>query len=376
MTAAGRALRVAVVGAGIGGLAAAAALRRVGAQVEVYERARTVARVGAGLQLAPNATNALRGLDLLPQVRAIASRPESWCSFSAQDGALTLRLPLGDEIESKFGAPYLHVHRSDLQAVLLDTVPGLRLGRCAVGVEQRGEAATVRFADRSTVTADLVIGADGVHSTIRELLFGAMPALFSGLVAYRGTVPADRVRDIPLISAKWWGRDRHLVHYWVSRGRELNLVAPVPEETWSEETWTAEGRVGDLLDALSDFAAPVRRVAAAATTLMRSALYDRDPLPRWGEGRVTLLGDACHPMLPFMAQGAGMAIEDAVVLARCLDGVPGDGVEEAIARYTAARINRTSAVQGGSRANDFLRGSSSGLSSEDVYGYDAWRVPL
>jgi 2-polyprenyl-6-methoxyphenol hydroxylase-like FAD-dependent oxidoreductase len=222
----------------------------------------------------------------------------------------------------------------------------------------------------------LVIGADGVHSAVRETLFGAMPACFSGLVAYRGIVPADRVRDIPLISAKWWGQDRHLVHYWVSQGRELNFVAPVPEATWTEETWTAEGEVGDLLDALSDFAEPVRRVAGAAATLMRSALYDRDPLPSWGEGRVTLLGDACHPMLPFMAQGAGMAIEDAVVLARCLDGVPGDGVEEALVRYARARLGRTSAVQGGSRANEFLRGTSSGLSSDEVYGYDAWQVPL
>jgi salicylate hydroxylase len=376
MTASGRSLHVVIVGAGIGGLAAAVALRLAGARVEVFEKARVLARVGAGLQLAPNATSALRGLGLLPQVRAMATRPESWCSFSGRDGALTLRLPLGDEVESRFGSPYLHVHRSDLHAVLLGAVGDVRLGHRAVGVEQHGADVTVEFADGSTVTADLVIGADGVHSTVREMLFGPMLARFSGLVAYRGIVPAGRLPDIPLISAKWWGPDRHLVHYWVSRGRELNLVAPVPEPTWTEETWAAEGKVGDLLDALSDFAAPVRRVAGAATTLMRSALYDRDPLPRWGEGRMTLLGDACHPMLPFMAQGAGMAIEDAVVLARCLADVPADGVEEALARYATARLARTSAVQGGSRANDFLRGTSSGLSSDDVYGYDAWRIPL
>jgi 2-polyprenyl-6-methoxyphenol hydroxylase-like FAD-dependent oxidoreductase len=375
MTASERPLRVVIVGAGIGGLAVAVALRRAGAQVEVYEKARALARVGAGLQLAPNATSALRGLKLLPQVRAIATRPESWCSFSGEDGTLTLRLPLGDEVESRFGSPYLHVHRSDLHSVLLDAAGDVRLGQCAVGVEQHGADVTVEFADGSAVTADLVIGADGVHSTVRELMFGAMPARFSGLVAYRGIVPADRLPDIPLISAKWWGPDRHLVHYWVSQGRELNFVAPVPEPTWTEESWAAEGKVGDLIDALSGFAA-VRRVAGAAATLMRSALYDRDPLPRWGEGRMTLLGDACHPMLPFMAQGAGMALEDAVVLARCLESVPGDGVEQALARYAATRLARTSAVQGGSRANDFLRGTSSGLTSEDVYSYDAWQVPL
>jgi 2-polyprenyl-6-methoxyphenol hydroxylase-like FAD-dependent oxidoreductase len=377
MTASRPALRVAVIGAGIGGLAAAAALSQTGARVEVYERARAVARVGAGLQLAPNATSALRGMSLLPQVCAIASRPESWCSFSAADGELTMQLPLGDEVESRYGSPYLHVHRSDLQAVLLrKAARAVRLGRRATGVEQHGGEVTVRFADGGSATADVVVGADGVHSAIREMLFGAMPACFSGLVAYRGIVPAARVHDVPLITAKWWGADRHLVHYWVSGGRELNFVAPVPEEAWTEESWSAEGNVGDLLDALCDFAGPVRQVAGAATTLMRSALYDRDPLDCWGQGRVTLLGDACHPMLPFMAQGAGMAIEDAVVLARCLDGVAADGVEDALARYAATRAGRTSAVQGGSRANDFLRGTSSGLSSEEVYGYNAWQVSL
>lgn len=369
-------LRVAVIGAGIGGLAAAVALRAIGAQVEVYEQGRAIARVGAGLQLAPNATKALRGLGLLDRVRAIASRPESWCSFAARDGALTLRLPLGNEVESRFGAPYLHVHRSDLHGVLLEAVADVHLGHCLVGLEQRGAEVTVRFANGGAATADLVIGADGVHSAVREMLFGPMAACFSGLVAYRGIVPVDRVPDVPLISAKWWGKDRHFVHYWVSRGRELNLVAPVPEATWTEESWTAEGKVGDLLDAMSDFAEPVRRIAGATTVLMRSALYDRDPLPRWGDGRVTLLGDACHPMLPFMAQGAGMAIEDAVVLARCLDGVPSDGVADAIARYAGTRLSRTSDVQGGSRANDFLRGTSSGLTNDDVYGYDAWQVPI
>ena len=374
MAVAGSALRVVVVGAGIGGLAAAIALRRVGARVEVYEQAHAFARVGAGLQLAPNATAALRGLGLLPRVQAIASRPESWCSFDAADATMTLRLPLGDEVESRFGTPYLHVHRGDLHSVLLNAVGHVHLEHRVVGVEEHGAEVTVRFDGGESVTADLVVGADGVHSAVRELLYGATPARFSGLVAYRGIVPAQRVADVPLISAKWWGEDRHLVHYWVSGGRELNFVAPVPADAWSEESWTARGDVGDLLDALSGFAALPTRVAGAAESLMRSALYDRDPLPRWGEGRVTLLGDACHPMLPFMAQGAAMAIEDAVVLARCLTS--GDDVPAALSRYATARRDRTDAVQGGSRANDFLRGTDSGPTSDELYGYDAWRVPL
>jgi 2-polyprenyl-6-methoxyphenol hydroxylase-like FAD-dependent oxidoreductase len=372
----GRPLNILIVGAGIGGLAAAVTLRGIGAHVEVHEQAAALTRVGAGLQLAPNATAALRGMGLLDRVVAIACRPEAWRSFDSQNGAPRLELPLGDAIEQTFGSPYLHVHRGDLHDVLLDAVGEVCTGHRVVGVESVAHGAKVTFADGSTSTADVVLGADGVHSVVREELFGAMEACFSGLVAYRGIVPADRVADVPLVAAKWWGEDRHLVHYWVSAGRELNFVAPVPEESWMEESWAAEGKVGDLLDALSDFAEPARRVAGGAVSLMRSALYDRDPLTTWGEGRVTLIGDACHPMLPFMAQGAGMALEDAVVLGRCLEGVDTDSIEAALLRYAEMRRERTAAVQGGSRANDFLRGTSSRLTSDEVYGYDAWQVPL
>ncbi len=369
-------LKIIVVGAGIGGLAAAVALRTIGAHVEVHEQARAFARVGAGLQLAPNATAAVRGLNVLDRVRAVSVRPTAWCSFNGADGVLELRVPLGDDIERQYGAPYLHVHRGDLHDVLASAVGDVHLNHRVVGVDERRHDVVVTFADGDTATADVVLGADGVHSAVREILFGSMEATFSGLVAYRGIAPRERVPDVAPIAAKWWGPDRHLVHYWVSAGRELNFVAPVPEPAWDEESWAAEGDPDDLSNALADFAPPARRVAGAASTLMRSALYDRDPLPVWGEGRTTLLGDACHPVLPFMAQGAGMALEDAAVLARCLDGVPTSGVEGALGRYATARIPRTSSIQAGSRANDFLRGESSGLSTETVYRYDPWQVDL
>jgi 6-hydroxynicotinate 3-monooxygenase len=369
-------LNVMVVGAGIGGLAATVALRAIGADVVVHEQARTLARVGAGLQLAPNATATLRGLRLLDHVSAIAFRPTDWCSFNAADGALDLRVPLGDDVERQYGAPYLHVHRGDLHDVLMGAVGEIELNHRVVGVDEHQGRTVVTFAGGDTATADVVIGADGVHSVVRERLFGATEATFSGLVAYRGIAPRDRVPDVAPIAAKWWGDDRHLVHYWVSAGRELNFVAAVPEPSWNEESWAAEGKTADLLTALDGFAEPARHVAGAASTPMRSALYDRDPLPAWSEGRVTLLGDASHPMLPFMAQGAGTALEDAAVLARCLDGVTADGVVDALARYARARIPRTSAIQGGSRANDFLRESNSGLSTETVYRYDPWQVEL
>ncbi|MFC7657102.1 FAD-dependent monooxygenase [Pseudonocardia benzenivorans] len=214
-----------VVGAGIGGLATAVALRGIGAQVQVHEQARALTRVGAGLQLAPNATGALSGLGLAERVAAIACRPESWCSVDAADAVLSLRVPLGDEVEHEFGAPYLHVHRGDLHEVLLDAVGDVHIGHRAVGVEQTENDVAVRFAGGDAVTADVVIGADGIHSQIRESLFGRTNPRSSGLVAYRGIVPRDRVPDVPTVSAKWWGEDRHLVHYWVSGGRELNFVA-------------------------------------------------------------------------------------------------------------------------------------------------------
>lgn len=369
-------LEVIVVGAGIGGLAAAVALRAIGAHVEVHEQARTLARVGAGLQLAPNGTAALRGLGLLERVRAVAFRPEAWCSFNASDGALDVRVPLGDDIERRYGSPYLHVHRGDLHDVLVAAVGEINLNHRVVGVDAHPERVVVSFVGGDTATADVVIGADGAYSVIRETFFGATEATFSGLVAYRGIAPRDRVPHVPPIAAKWWGNDRHLVHYWVSAGDELNFVAAVPEPSWNDESWAAEGRTEDLLNALEGFAEPARHVAGAASTPMRSALYDREPLPVWGKGRTTLLGDACHPMLPFMAQGAGMALEDAAVLARCLDGVTADGVEDALSRYATARLPRTSLVQGGSRANDFLREANVGLTTEAVYRYDPWQVDL
>jgi len=327
-------LDVIVVGAGIGGLAATVALRAIGANVEIHEQARTLARVGAGLQLAPNATATLRGLGLLDRVRP-----------------------------TRFGRP-------PGAASMPSTAPST--------CRSRSETTSSVSTDLPTCTCTRAIctGADGVHSMVRESLFGATEATFSGLVAYRGVAPRDRVAAVPPIAAKWCGGDRHLVHYWVSAGRELNFVAAVPEPSWSEESWAAEGRTADLLEALEGFVEPARHVAGAASTLMRSALYDRDPLPVWGEGRVTLLGDACHPMLPFMAQGAGMALEDAAFLARCLDGITTDGVKDALTRYAKARIPRTSAVQGGSRANGFLRKTNSGLSTEAVYRYDPWQADL
>lgn len=378
---------IAVIGAGIGGLAAAVALRRAGLRVEVFEQVPQFGRVGAGLQLAPNATAALHGLGLLPAVRAMATRPTVWRSYDAGTGTVDREEPLGDAIASRYGSPYLHIHRGDLHDALVRAAEStcvVHRDRRLTGLDPVGEKVRLRFSDGSHVQVDAVIGADGIHSAVREILWGPAKPRFASMVAYRGLVPGERVRDLKMgpEAAKWWGPDRHLVHYWVSGGAELNYVAPVPAMDWRDESWTADGSVTDLLAALSGFVPEVTRVVERTGALMRSALYDRDPLPHWTADRVTLLGDAAHPMLPFMAQGAATAIEDAVVLSRCLRAVSTEQLPAALIQYERARIDRTSAMQIGSRANNFLRHSTPDTAAanspavEDVYGYNAWDAPL
>ena len=375
---------IGIVGAGIGGLAAALALRRAGLRVRVFEQAGRFTRVGAGLQMAPNVTKALRPLGLLDPLTRLACKPVAWRSYDASSGRLSLELPLGDQIAERYGAPYLHVHRADLQDLLLAAAGQAQMGMRAVGLDAERDRVRLTFDDGTQARFDAVIGADGVHSTVREIIAGPERPRFSGMVAYRGLVPASDLTGLRIepVSAKWWGDDRHLVHYFVSAGRELNFVAPVPSSGWGEESWTSPGRVADLLADFGAFPQQVREVIARTRTLMRSALYDREPLPRWTYGRISMLGDACHPMLPFMAQGAGAAIEDAIVLSRCLRDADPDGLPEALARYEEARRSRASALQAGSRGNAFLRGRSTGQagipapSTDEIYDYDPWNQPL
>jgi 2-polyprenyl-6-methoxyphenol hydroxylase-like FAD-dependent oxidoreductase len=373
---------IAVVGAGIGGLAAALALRRAGLRVQVFERSSRFTRVGAGLQMAPNVTKAVRPLGLLDPLTRVACKPAAWRSYDASTGRLQLELPLGDQIAERYGAPYLHVHRADLHDLLAAAAGTVRMSMRAAGLDDEPGCVRLTFDDGTQARFHAVIGADGVHSTVRDIVAGPERARFSGMVAYRGLVPASGLAGLHVepVAAKWWGGDRHLVHYFVSAGRELNFVAPVPSPGWDEESWTSPGRVTDLLADFGAFPAQVREVIARTGTLMRSALYDRDPLPRWTYGRVSMLGDACHPMLPCMAQGAGAAIEDAVVLSRCLRDAGPDAVPEALARYEQARLPRTAAMQAGSRGNTFLRdvnGAGTAVPPTDgIYDYDAWNEPL
>jgi len=376
-------LKIGIVGAGIGGLAAANALHRAGHDVTVFEQARQFFRVGADINLTPNAVRALDGLgpSIAQAARASGARPTHRISRLWDSGAETSRLPMGDEAERKYGAPQLTIHRADLLAALADAFPFER-----VRFDQRAEAITasdagvsIRFKDQGEATElDLLIGADGIHSVVRNAMFGAESPRFTGVVAFRAVVPTDRVKDVPDIAAftKWWGPtpESQIVTFPLNQGRDTFIFATTAQDSWHEESWTTAGSVDELRGFYARFHPDARALLDACDTVLKTALYERDPLPHWSKGPMTLLGDACHPMMPFMAQGAGMAIEDAVVLARNLAGVGSRSrLQSALANYEAMRIERASRIQIGSRGNQWLK---SGGDADWVYGYDAWKAAM
>ena len=370
-------LSVAIVGAGIGGLAAAACLRRVGVDVTVYEQAQRFKRLGAGIQQSPNAVRVLRALGLEARLRELAFQPAAALNRQSDTGELLWERAMGAASEERYGAPYLVLHRGDLHAVLASAVPDeiIQRGRKLVGLAQTGSTVRLDFADGSPAEADAVIGADGVHSVVRETLFGAERPAFTGRVAYRTVFPAALLKGTAIDDqAKWWGPDRHIVIYYVNPQRsEVYFVTSTPEPDFTQESWSTTGDMAMLREAYRDFHPTVRGVLDAAPSAHKWALVVRDPLPSWTEGNIALLGDACHPMTPYMAQGAGTSIEDAAVLSRCLEGVEPDGVAAAFRRYEATRKPRTSEIQALSRANDMNRFKAA---NELVYGYDAWTTPL
>jgi salicylate hydroxylase/6-hydroxynicotinate 3-monooxygenase len=283
----------------------------------------------------------------------------------------------GESAEQRFGAPYLLAHRGDLHAALASTVPDqcIRLSHKLVGLDESNDGVRLTFANGVTAVADAVVGADGVHSVVRDRLFGVSPVNYTGRIAYRTTYPAALLGGQQIDDCtKWWGEDRHIVIYYVKPDRsEIYLVTSQPEPEFRIESWSAKGDVGELRSAFTGFDRQVETVLAACPDVHKWAIVDRESLVRWTEGNVTLLGDACHPMTPYMAQGAAMAIEDAAVLSRCLDGTDRDGVATAFRCFEASRTERTSRVQQTSRANIWLREKTD---TAWVYGYDAWTAPL
>lgn len=377
-------LKIGIVGAGIGGLAAANALHQAGHDVVVFEQSRQFLRVGADINLTPNAVRALDGLGagIAQAVRASAARPTHRISRTWDTGEETSRLAMGDEAERKYGAPQLTIHRADLLAALADAFPAerVRFGKRAQSIEARADGGVaIRFTDDSEATQlDVLIGADGIHSVVRNAMFGAESPRFTGVVAFRAVVPTERVKDVPNIQAftKWWGAtpESQIVTFPLNQGRDTFIFATTAQDSWHEESWTTPGSVDELRGFYADFHPDARALLDACDSVLKTALYERDPLTAWSLGPMTLVGDACHPMMPFMAQGAGMAIEDGVVLARNLAGVAAPAqVAAALHRYETMRMERASQIQVGSRGNNWLR---SGGNADWVYGYDAWSEPL
>ena len=370
---------IGVVGAGIGGLVAAIALRRMGHDVVVFEQAKQFARVGADINLTPNAVRGLDGLGVGEAVRMTAARPTHRISRTYDTGEETSRLEMADSAEARYGAPQLTVHRADLLAALADMFPAERvaLGKRAETIAADDRGVSLTFTDGSSARVGSLIGADGIHSAVRNAMFGAESPRFTGIVAYRAVVPAERVAGVPNLGAftKWWGpsHESQIVTFPLNRGKDIFIFATTPQDTWHLESWTAPGSVDELREQYVAYHPEARALLEACDTVLKTALYERDPMPAWSSGRMTLLGDAAHPMLPFMAQGAGMAIEDAVVLSRHLEGVAMADVAGALRGYEKARIERASQVQLGSRGNNWLR---EGGNADWVYGYDAWTVPL
>jgi salicylate hydroxylase/6-hydroxynicotinate 3-monooxygenase len=288
----------------------------------------------------------------------------------------------GPSAEEKYGAPYLLAHRGDLHAALASAVPPeiIRLDHRLVGMDHTSAGVRLGFANGASVEADAVIGADGVNSVLKTLLFGEDALNVTGRIAYRATYPAARLNGFEMDEcAKWWGKDRHIVMYYVKPDRsEVYFVTSQPEPEFGIESWSAEGDVDVLRAAFEGFHPTVQRVLAACPSVHKRVLVDREPLERWGDGNAVLLGDAAHPMTPYMAQGAAMAIEDAAVLSRCLEGMAKqggarDGVAAALRRYEASRSDRTSRMQLTSRQNDWGKGMTQ---TDWVYGYNAWTAPL
>ena len=370
---------IGIVGAGIGGLVAGIALQRAGHDVVVFEQAKQFARVGADINLTPNAVRALDGLGAGEAARVTAARPSHRISRSYDTGEETSRLEMAETAEQKYGAPQLTIHRADLLAALAEMFPADRvaLGKRASAIEADAEGVSLAFEDGSSARVGALVGADGIHSAVRRAMFGAESPRFTGIVAYRAVVPAERVAGLPNLGAftKWWGPNpqSQIVTFPLNRGKDIFIFATTPQDSWQLESWTAPGSVDELREQYVAYHPEARALLEACDTVLKTALYERDPMPAWAAGRMALLGDAAHPMLPFMAQGAGMAIEDAVVLARHLEGVAMRDIAGALQRYERARIERTSQIQLGSRGNNWLR---EGGNADWVYGYDAWAAPL
>jgi salicylate hydroxylase len=338
--------------------------------VTVIERSPAISEVGAGIQLSPNAMKGLAVLGVAEAVERVSSEPQALELRIGKTGEMVFSIPAGAAARARYGAPYLHAHRADLIGILLEAAKGagvrLILGARVAAFAREGAELRVGLDTGEIVAGDLLVGADGIRSKVRRLMFGQDAPRFTGAVAWRAVAPVEAYPDLPVGAVVWAGAGRHAVTYRVRRGALINFVGVVEEEGWEKEGWDEVGSKADLAKAFEGWAAPVTSVIGAARSVHRWALFDRAPLAAWSKGPVTLLGDACHAMPPFQAQGAAMAIEDAAVLAACLKD--GADIEAALGRYEALRKPRTTKVQASARSNMGVFHRSNLVTQAATYG--------
>ena len=347
-------MRVLVAGGGIGGMAAALALLRRGIDVDVYEQARELKEVGAGVQLAPNGTRVLYALGVGDELKALSCEAQGKEIRHWQTGETWKLFDLGPVSIERYGFPYFTVYRPDLLGVLASAVRRLKPDAIHLGCKCSGftqDASGVRLAmNDGEAAGDVLVGADGVHSPIRQALFGADRPEFTGVMAWRGIVPMERLprHMARMVGSNWVGPGGHVVHYPLRAGRLMNFVGALERGDWRIESWSAKGTREEIRADFRGWHEDIQAFVAEIDTPYKWALMVRAPLPRWTVRRATLLGDAAHSMLPMLAQGAIMAIEDGFILARCLAE---HGIEEALQRYERARLDRTRRTVEGSAAN-------------------------
>ena len=393
-------MKIAIVGGGIGGLTAALALSQNAHDITVFERSAGIREIGAGVQISPNAGRLLHSLGLGEAYSEVSVNPQRVVLRRWEDDSIIRATDLDESFLTQHQVPLANVARNELVEILGNAVAAranvtLKFSTHVVKVEPGDSSSEVIFADGSSQSFDIVIGADGIHSVVRPCVGGIDKPRFSGSAAYRALVPRSAVEDLPIDVTNRMGPDRHVVSYFIGRNRShLNLVCISPEDSWETESWTEQGTMEDLLSRFEGWSPEfLSLLGRVEEPIFRWALYDREPLEQWGIGTTTLLGDACHPMLPFMAQGSCQAIEDAVVLARCLSDTNTKDVVSALRRYEDARQGRTAQVQTSSLMNRDLFHMVDGQEQKDrdmilsisppgmsildwVYEYDALTVAI
>ncbi len=348
---------VLIAGGGIGGMAAALALLQRGFDVDVFEQAGELREIGAGIQISPNGNRALASLGVFDRLKALSCPTEGKEIRHWKSGKTWKLFDLGDASVRKYGFPYMTVYRPDLLQVIADGVRKHKAGAIHLGKRLRqviqGPGVRLQFEDGTHAEGDALIGADGVHSVVRRELFGDDPIKFSGMVAWRTLLPMQSLpaHMVRMVATNWVGPGGHVVHYPLQRGSVMNFVGTLEGATWDGPPWTAKATVSDCTAAFAGWNEDVLAMIGSAASVLKWAMLGRDFLDTWTTGRATLLGDACHSTLPFLAQGAVMAIEDGVVLARCFEAY--DDVSVALQKYEQARLERTYRMVRGAANNTY-----------------------